>query len=326
MKTLFRALLWLIAGVIALAGVLVGLAGYFLYTPDPDPPLLSGSVATESIVVDGRTRTYKVYRPRGLSRESALLFAMHGSGENSTAMRVETGYAFERLADEQGVTVIYPDGYNGHWNTCEADEEPEQREVDDVHFLTELADRFIMQSGADRQRVFAVGLSEGGYMAIRLALEAPSRFRAVAPVAANLSAPGNFQCKPVASGTSSVMLIHGTRDRLVPYDGAEGGLMFGLFKNSKSRSAEETAEYFAEHAGISGPPSLTPSRSADGFGINTYRWSNGSGSEVELMAIQGAGHVFPQPFYRARRILGASPKDPNAAQLIWAFFSRQRPR
>jgi poly(3-hydroxybutyrate) depolymerase len=40
--------------------------------------------------------------------------------------------------------------------------------------------------------VFGVGLSEGGYMAIRLALQAPSRFRAVAPVAANLSAPENF--------------------------------------------------------------------------------------------------------------------------------------
>jgi polyhydroxybutyrate depolymerase len=35
---------------------------------------------------------------------------MHGSGENGTAMRIETGYAFERLADERGFAMVYPDG------------------------------------------------------------------------------------------------------------------------------------------------------------------------------------------------------------------------
>jgi poly(3-hydroxybutyrate) depolymerase len=45
---------------------------------------------------------------------------------------------------------------------------------------------------------------------------------------------------------------------------------------------------------------------------------------VELFAIEGAGHVFPQPYYTARRLLGPSPKDPDGAELIWSFFARQK--
>jgi polyhydroxybutyrate depolymerase len=320
-----RLLLRLLIGVVALAGILAALAGYLLYTPNPELPRLSGTVTHGSIDVDGRKRTYQAYVPKGLARGAALVLAMHGSGENGTAMRTETGYGFERLADERGFAVVYPNGQDGHWNTCEIDKDAEQPGIDDVRFLTALADKFVDEIGTDRNRVFGVGLSEGGYMAIRLALEAP-RFRALASVEANLPAPENFQCKPVTQGRASVILIHGTKDRLVPFEGGEGSLIFGLLKNPKVLSSHATAQYFADLDSLVGRPVTTRSISADGFGIEQSIWSNDSGAEVELIAIDGAGHTFPQPYYRARRILGPSPRDPNAAEVIWAFFERQRPR
>jgi polyhydroxybutyrate depolymerase len=315
----------LFIGVVALAGILAALAGYLLYTPNPELPRLSGTVTHGSIDIDGRKRTYQAYVPKGLARGAALVLAMHGSGENGTAMRIETGYGFERLADERGFAVVYPNGHKGHWNTCEIDKDAEQPGIDDVRFLTALADKFVDEIGTDRNRVFGVGLSEGGYMAIRLALEAP-RFRALASVEANLPAPENFQCKPVTQGSASLILIHGTKDRLVPFEGGEGSLIFGLLKNPKVLSSHATAQYFADLDSIVGRPVTTRSISADGFGIEQSIWSNGSGAEVELIAIDGAGHTFPQPYYRARRILGPSPRDPNAAEVIWAFFERQRSR
>jgi polyhydroxybutyrate depolymerase len=325
-KTILRVVLWLLMGGVALAGILAALAGYFLYTPNPEPPRLSGTVNADSIVINGRKRTYQAYVPIGLAPGAPLVLAMHGSGEDGTAMRIETGYSFDRLADERGFAVVYPDGQDGHWNTCEIDRDAQQPEIDDVRFLTALADKFIGEIGADRNRVFGVGLSEGGYMAIRLAIEAPSRFRAVAPVEANLTAPENFQCKPVTQVGESVILIHGTKDRLVPFEGGEGSLLFGLLKNPRVLSSHATAQYFADLDVIVGRPATTRSISADGFGIERSIWSNGSGAEVELVAIVGGGHAFPQPYYRARRILGPSPRDPNAAEIIWAFFERQRPR
>jgi polyhydroxybutyrate depolymerase len=320
-----RLVLRLLIGVVALAGILAALAGYLLYTPNPELPRLSGTVTHGSIEVDGRKRTYQAYVPKGLARGAALVLAMHGSGENGTAMRIETGYGFERLADERGFAVVYPNGQNGHWNTCEIDKDAEQPGIDDVRFLTALADKFVDEIGTDRNRVFGVGLSEGGYMAIRLALEAP-RFRALASVEANLPAPENFQCKPVTQGRASVILIHGTKDRLVPFEGGEGSLILGLLKNPRVLSSHATAQYFVDLDSIVGRPVTARSISADGFGIEQSIWSNDSGAEVELIAIDGAGHTFPQPYYRARRILGPSPRDPNAAEVIWAFFERQRPR
>jgi polyhydroxybutyrate depolymerase len=320
-----RLVLRLLIGVAALAGILAALAGYLLYTPNPELPRLSGTVTRGSIDVDGRKRTYQAYVPKGLARGAPLVLAMHGSGENGTAMRIETGYGFERLADERGFAVVYPNGENGHWNTCEIDKDAEQPGIDDVRFLTALADKFVDEIGTDRNRVFGVGLSEGGYMAIRLALEAP-RFRALASVEANLPAPEDFQCKPVTQGRASVILIHGTKDRLVPFEGGEGSLIFGLLKNPRVLSSHATAQYFADLDSIMGRPVTTRSISAYGFGIEQSIWSNDSGAEVELIAIDGAGHTFPQPYYRARRILGPSPRDPNAAEVIWAFFERQRPR
>lgn len=325
MKKILRFVLWLLLGGVALAGILAALAGYLLYTPNPELPRLSGTVAAGSIVINGQKRTYQAYVPKGLAPGAPLVLAMHGSGENGTAMRIETGYAFERLADKRGFAVVYPNGQNGHWNTCEIDREADQPGVDDVGFLTALADKFIAEIGTDRNRVFGVGLSEGGYMVIRLALEAP-RFRALASVEANLPVPEDFQCKPVTQRAASVILIHGTKDRLVPFEGGEGSLILGLFKNPKVLSSRATAQYFVDLDAIVGGPVTTRSISADGFGIEQSIWSNGSGAEVELIAIDGGGHAFPQPYYRARRILGPSPRDPNAAEVIWAFFERQRPR
>jgi polyhydroxybutyrate depolymerase len=59
---------------------------------------------------------------------------------------------------------------------------------------TTLVDKLVRDIGIDPSRVFATGISRGGHMAFRLALEAPSRFRAVAAVGANVPTSENFKC------------------------------------------------------------------------------------------------------------------------------------
>jgi hypothetical protein len=63
---------------------------------------------------------------------------MHGSDENGARIRIETGYGFERLADEHGFAVVYPDGYEGYWNACNivGDYSANKLNIDDVGFLT----------------------------------------------------------------------------------------------------------------------------------------------------------------------------------------------
>jgi polyhydroxybutyrate depolymerase len=287
---------------------------------------LSGKLAAGTITVGGLKRTYLVYVPNGLRKGAALVVAMHGSGEDGAQMRSETGHGFDRLADERGFAVVYPNGYEGYWNGCNitGDYSANRLDIDDVGFLRALAGKLVTEIGIDPRRVFATGVSRGGHMAFRLALEAPDRFRAVAAVSANVPSPENFKCKPTGHGTSSVLIVNGTADPLNPFDGGETGLL-GLVRRGKVRASRESARYFAGLNGIAGAPQTSQTRTTDGTQVEQTLW-HGSAAEIELVAIQGGGHGMPQPYRRHPRLLGPSPSQPNGAELIWDFFARQPQR
>ena len=327
MKRVLRVFLYGLIAVVALAGVLGALLGIFVYTPAPEVPQLSGTLTRGTIEVGGLVRTYRIYVPKGLSKGAPLVLVMHGAGENGAQMRIETGYGFDRLADKNGFAVVYPNAYEGYWNGCGivGGGDAGGLETDDVGFLAALADKLIADLGIDRARVFATGSSRGGFMAFRLALEAPTRFRAVAAVSANVPTPENFKCKPAGQGTPSVMIMNGTEDPIVPFDGGEVNL-FGLFlRNGKVRSSRASGQYFADLNNIAGPPVTSETEAADGIRVEQVLWHNGSKVEVELVAVHGGGHGIPQPYRRHPRLLGPSPTEPNGPEVIWAFFARQRP-
>jgi len=322
-----RVLRFCLLTLLAIVGLGGALFGYFVFSPAPEVPHLSGTLTKETIEVDGLTRTYRTYVPGGLAKGAPLVVVMHGAGENGALIRIETGYGFERLADEHGFAVVYPNAYEGYWDVCNivGDFSTSGLNIDDVGFLTGMVDKLVGEIGVDADRVFAAGSSRGGFMAFRLALEAPSRFRAVAAVSANVPSPENFKCKPAGQGTSSVMIMNGTDDPLVPFDGGSVSL-FGLFyKMGKVRSSRESGQYFADLNHIAGTPERSETQVADGVRVEQVRWRNNSNVEVELVAVHGGGHGIPQPYRRRPRLLGPSPKEPNGPDVIWAFFERQRP-
>ena len=326
MKRVLRFLRFFFCGLIAIVALCAALFGYLVYSPAPEVPRLSGTLTKGAIEVDGLKRTYLTYVPRQLGNRAPLVVVMHGSGENGARMRIETGYGFERLADERGFAVVYPNAHDGYWDVCSivGNQNANNLNIDDVGFLTKMLDRLIREIGVDPGRVFAIGSSRGGSMALRLALEAPSRFRAVAAVSANVPTPENFKCKP-GQVTSSVMIMNGTQDPLVPFDGGEVNL-FGLFyRNGQVRSSRESGQYFADLNHIAGTPETNETLVADGVRVQQVLWHNDSKVEVTLVAIHGGGHGIPQPYRRNPRLLGPSPKEPNGPAVIWAFFERQRP-
>lgn len=325
-KILLRSLFTLL-GLIALAG---GLFAYFLYTPDPDMPQLSGVLTKAAIQVDGKEMTYRTYLPKGLAKGAPLVIVMHGSGQNGSQIRLETGYGFDRLADQYGFGVVYPSASSFDWNDCSkvGDFKVDGHELDHVKFLTLLTDKLIAENGFDSQRVFATGVSSGGFMSLRLAIEAPARFRAVAAVSANLPVTDNFKCT-IAGPSTSVMIMNGTKDPIVQYDGGETSL-FGLFyKGGTLRSSQDTAKFFAGLNKIGSDPVINPmSNSAlqsaeDKATFERALWKNESKTEVELVTIYGGGHGMPQPYWKRPRLVGPSPMAPNGPELIWNFFARQ---
>jgi polyhydroxybutyrate depolymerase len=325
MRRVLRFLVFCLLSLLGLVALCGALLGYFVYTPPPEIPHLSGTLTKGSIEVGGLKRTYTTYVPGGLAQGAPLVVVMHGSGENAARIRAETGYGFDRLADEHGFAVVYPNSYTLDWDDCGkvGDVSVNGVNIDDVGFLVALVDKLITEIGIDRGRVFATGVSAGGFMSIRLALEAPSRFRAVAAVSANMPTPENSKCKPVGQGTS-VMIMNGTKDPLVPFNGGEVNLLGLFYKGGNVRSSRDSGQYFADLNNIVGAPETNQTPMADKVSVEQVLWRNGSKAEVELVAIHGGGHGITQPYWRRPRLLGPSPMEPNGPALIWAFFERQQ--
>jgi len=115
------------------------------------------------------------------------------------------------------------------------------------------------------------------------------------------------------------MIMNGTDDPLVPFNGGNVSL-FGLFyKNGKVLSSRQSGQYFADLNHIASAPVVS-----DNPTVERTLWHNASNVEVELVAVHGGGHGLPQPYRRRPRILGPSPKEPNGPEVIWAFFERQK--
>src|SRR5258706_14612379 len=77
MRRFLRALFWTLLGLVALGA---GLFGYFVYTPTPEVPHLSGKFAAGTIESGGHTRTYLLYLPQNLPNGAPLVIVLHGSG------------------------------------------------------------------------------------------------------------------------------------------------------------------------------------------------------------------------------------------------------
>jgi polyhydroxybutyrate depolymerase len=320
-----RVLRIFLRGLIVVIVLAIALFGYFVYSPSPEVPRLSGKLTEGTVQVGALKRTYMTYVPKGLAKGAPLVVVLHGSDQDGEQIRRWTGYGFDRLADEHGFAVAYPNGYEGYWNACNivGDYSANKLNIDDLGFLTAIVDKLVNELGIDPGRVFATGVSRGGHMAFRLALEAPSRFRAVAAVAANLPTPENFKCKPAEQGTSSVMIMNGMKDPLNPFDGGEVKF-FGLIRRGRVRSSRESGQYFAALYHIPSAPQTDQTHPTDGADVTL--WQNDPKVQVELVAIRGGGHVMPQPYWRAPRILGPTPKEPNGPAMIWNFFERQAAR
>ena len=186
-----------------MVAVLGGLFAYFAYSTSPEVPRLSGTMTRGTITVGGLQRTYRNYMPRGLAKGAPLVVVMHGAGENGALIRIETGYGFERLADEHGFAVVYPNAYEGYWDVCNiaGDVSANGLSIDDVGFLTGIVDKLFSEIGIDAGRVFAAGSSRGGFMAFRLALDRDDR-----------TLPGS-QASILRTSTTSPAHLNGTRPR-----------------------------------------------------------------------------------------------------------------
>lgn len=309
-----------------LAAILLALLIYGLYFETADEPFLPGSLAEREMIWGGHSRKFTVYTPSTPAADPSLVFVFHGSGGDAQQSRMMFGYAFEEIAEERGFYVIYPEGYEQHFNGCRkrGPYAANELQIDDVGFLRSLVAHFAGEFGVDRDAVFATGVSNGGQMALRLALEAPGLVAAVAPIATSMPTQENMDCK--ASGQPvPLLLMNGTDDPMNPYEGGTVAL-YGLFGDRGTVvSSVDAITYWARLAGHQGPPQRTrldDRAPQDNSTVVIDSWGDSEGMPVALYSIMGGGHNAPHPHIRLPRILGGTNNDIVAADEIMAFFDK----
>lgn len=281
-------------------------------------PARAGLVES-SLEWDGLRRTYAVYSPEGLSGPMPAVFALHGGRGGGKQLRQHTSRRFEALADEKGFLVVYPDGLDQHWNDGRG--QPGAASVDDVGFLGAVADELLRAGALDPDRLYAVGISNGGFMAHALACRDAGRWAAVSAVAASMGEALSPACRP--SRPVSVMMVNGTEDRLVPWDGRD--VRFLWRKLGRKLTVPETVSRWAELDGCSGGPERAelPDAAEDGtrWSLEALR-SCREGAEVLLYKVAGGGHTWPNGTAYLKRVVGRTSRDVDYERLAVDFFLR----
>jgi len=287
----------------------------------------AGEWRAASLQVADRERDYYLYVPATLTPEPALIIVLHGAGSNPERIRAGMVESFDRLADEQGLLVVYPAGHGDHWNDCKTGmpDPAGQEGIDDVGFLTALLGALESGYGVPASRRFLVGMSNGGEMVYRMALERPEAFTAYAAIAASLPVRAAFECEPKDQPVS-ILILNGTEDPINPWAGGEVDI-FGQIKRGHVLSAPASASWFVELAGGATSAELIkyPAQAADQpTTAHATRWQTVAGSVVQLVTIEGGGHTFPHPEASYPRFFGPANTDINAAAVIWDFFQQAR--
>lgn len=284
----------------------------------------------KSIVVDKLNRSFVVYSPKGQSETPLpLVFVLHGGG-SGTSRQLERFTKFNDLAQREGFITCYPDGYEGNWNDGRGVSfiKAHSENVDDVKFFRAMVNQVSKESNVDRSRIFATGISNGGFMSHRLAAEASDVFSAVAPIVGGMAVLIGQNFKP--KHPVSLFVIQGEADPLVPYAGGEVGYKLGR-KRGKLLPTTTTIQKYLVRNGIRDRPKskVMPDRDPDdGTITETRSWPAGEGgSKVQFYSIRNGGHTWPgRPLYAPERLIGKVGNDFDACEEIWKFFKSCPPR
>jgi polyhydroxybutyrate depolymerase len=224
---------------------------------------------------DGIERTYDLLVPASYDGATATPFVLnfHGYLIGNPAQQAMFSQ-MDMFAEDAGVIVAYPAGVNASWNAGACCGDGMSMNIDDVGFVRALVEHISGMLCVDPDRVFATGMSNGGFLSHRLACEAGDLVAAIGPVAGVLGVdPATCTGRAVP-----VMHFHGTSDFIVSYNG-------GIF-----RSVAETMAFWVEHNGCAAEPEVTFM-----MGDTTCEtWSGCTdGADVVLCTIEGGGHCWP---------------------------------
>lgn len=258
-----------------------------------------------------KKRSYIVHLPAGYQegRKYPLIFSFHGLGAYPKQQERYTG--MDIVADEEGFIVVYPRGFKRVWNTGLGFGDYTNG-TDDVGFINALLDTLSARYSIDSLRVYATGMSMGGFFSFRLACEMGHRMTAVAPVAALTSNSTSSQC--TQTSPVPLLLIYGTNDPIVKSKGKKSYL-----------GIDQTVNFWINnnHCSLKADTVFIPDTCLrDKSSVVLLKYSPLSGNApFWFYKIRNGGHTWPDGSVNFW-FFGATNADINASRKIWEFFKQ----
>ena len=219
-----------------------------------------GTLTEQAIEVGGRERQYRLFAPKPdkANTPQALVYVFHGRGGDGN--RIARYCGFDALARKERFLVVYPSAVDGNWMLRGNDSF-------DLEFFDALHRRLCEQYGVDRNRVYATGMSMGGYFSNFLASQ---RSQVIAAIAPHSGGPGVLAFAGVkAPRKYPVLVVHGVDDRIVPigegartkdiYERAGHEVLYRTIENlghrwaTKEGITDEIWQFFVEHPKAANP-------------------------------------------------------------------------
>lgn len=301
----------------------------------------------ETVTVDSVDRTYMIRLPKGYDEKQHYPLVMLLHGVNQDADDIERLTRFNELADKDGIIAVYPSALHGRWNFGVREGPPQvmqpgpyrrrrmgggypppqypeggqrRRETenppaDDIEFFNQMLDKIATKVSVDKSRIYATGLSDGGFMATKAGCAMADRIAAIGPVAAAM--PKTMVCLPARP--IPVVMINGTDDPIVKYDGmsAKPGRVATI-------SVEDSAKEWAKLDRCSEKPTHSKLRAHEKGGkdteVATYEGCQQNASVV-LYSVKGGGNAWPGgQQYEVEKQIGKTSQDLDANEVMWSFF------
>jgi poly(hydroxyalkanoate) depolymerase family esterase len=330
---------------LTLAACGAGLAivvGIGLSSPSSAPS--AGRYHHEQLRVGGDVYQYAVYVPSSRRAGSVvpLVVAIHGC--TTTADQMATASGYNLIAEQRRFVVLYPDVdsideadgrcWKGIW-----DPRAEGRGQGDARAIAEMTRAVMARWHVDRTRVYAIGISAGGFETAILGAAYPDMYAAIGihsgaaymggepgclapnelPTDTNALARAALAAMSARARVMPVIVFHGDQDDRIPYRCGQQALLQWLRTDDLILQQERRAALPPTPTGVS------HAIVAGGHAYTVLSYADRSGCVIaQLWTIHGMGHYWSGGSADPASARYSDPRGPSAAAASWAFFSRWR--
>lgn len=270
---------------------------------ESDSPEVDYGINEYEITFQGLDRDFIVYIPDSYEHisKSAVVFVFHGFGGSNDQIMFNSD--INSIAERENFIVVYPQGSSffgyPHWNVGGW---TNSSSVDDVGLIDFLIELISQEYNIHHDRIYATGMSNGGFFSFLLGCQLSEKFAAVASVTGSMTNETFNECNPQRE--VPILQIHGTDDSIVTYNGNSA---IGSIGVSQVLSYWSSNNYCSTNPEVS---DITDSNPNDNIHVQRFLFDGGiNGSVVEHYKIYGGEHVW------------FNYEDINSSELIWEFFS-----